>query len=511
MRLHGASLTGVLLASLLTPSALAEPPPPAAEPAPPPAKPTTPKDATPKAAAPAKPVPKFGPAKAKASAPEPLPAPEVRLWVVAPSPTGPWAFRIDNEGSRPVRVPADVRLLRFEIDAGPGFVIDTKEPGKPGKTDRDTRPKKPITCSLPAPLRPDGFPDRSALILAPGEAYIESFDPLLFCFGKDASAALSGGAVVHARFGWDAPKGATKKPPEPPFAVEGTAFPAAVAPQRELSAPTMVLSFAKPKAERGPKPAGPAMVAGDPPSVDASKPAGAPSAPPAPADPKAPKARTEGDASKPAGAPSAPPAPADPKAPKARTEGVTDDKDEALEVLTRPPIVDENAPRLELTATPFVDVATPGQATITVKATNVGHRPMLAAIRPRMLAFRIEGPGGVTRCEAAAPTHAIPRDLFSSIKPSGSVSMSVLLSEVCPRNALARPGLYRIKSTLHAGEASATPGIDAYADVVTVEKPTYLRVLRGSEPFYTTAPRAAPIPRPQPRPDDDADLDVIKE
>lgn len=468
MRLHGVSLTGVLLASLWTPSALAEPPPPAAVPAKP---------------APA--APRGEPAKAKAPAPEPLPAPEARLWVVAPSPTGPWAFRIDNEGSRPLRIPADVRLLRFEIDTGPGFVVDTNDPSprKPGKADRGGKPSKPITCSLPAPLRPDAFPDKSALILAPGEAYIESFDPLLFCFGKDASAALSGGAVVHPRFGWDAPKRATKKPPEPPFAVEGTAFPAAVAPQRELSAPTMVLSFAKPKAEQGPKSAGVALVARDPASPEPSRPAGAVSAAPKPADPKAP----------PAGA-----------------EAVPADKDEALEALTRPPIVDENAPRLELTATPFVDAAARERATITVTATNVGHRPMLAAIRPRMLAFRIEGPGGVTRCEAAAPTHAIPRDLFSSIKPSGSVSMTVLLSEVCPRDALSRPGLYRIRSTLHAGEASATPGVDAYSGVVTGEKPTYLRLLRGSEPFYTTTPRAAPIPRPQPRPDD-ADVDDMKE
>src|SRR6185312_12951402 len=116
---------------------------------------------------------------------------------------------------------------------------------KPKKWAKVKAPAKPVVCKLPSPLRPDAFPDSSALLLRPGESYVESFDPRLFCFGKEASARLAGGSVVHARFGWEAAKqpawSAKKKPDSGPFVVESTVFPPDTMPLRELTAPTMVL------------------------------------------------------------------------------------------------------------------------------------------------------------------------------------------------------------------------------------------------------------------------------
>src|SRR5690349_19962714 len=63
-----------------------------------------------------------------------------------------------------------------------------------------------------------------------------------------------------------------------------------------------------------------------------------------------------------------------------------------------PPVVDENAPRLELTSSPFVSASSTTRATVTLTATNVGRRPMLVALHQRMLGFRIDGPDGVLRC-----------------------------------------------------------------------------------------------------------------
>jgi hypothetical protein len=485
MRPHGASLTGVLLAALIPAVALADPPP---ADAPQPSAPST-------AAG-----PKGGPGKAKAPEPDAPPAAEVRLWVVAPTPSGPWAFRIDNEGPRPIRIPADVRLLRFELDNGDGFVIDTdpaSDPKRPKKPKKPQKPKKPTICKLPGPLRPDSFPDKRALLLAPGEAYIESFDPRLFCFGKDASAALTGGAVVRASFGWPMPKNAGKKPPRGPFAVESTDFPATVTPLRELSAPTMVLSYDKQKPADTPKIPGMALVAVDPNTPEVAPTFAAPKA--------AGKAAKPADLSAAGGASK----PADPKAsPAASAPPATDDQgdkrdpeDKDIAPLTRSPIVDENAPRLEVTSAPFLEASAPGRVTITVKATNAGHRPMLAAIRPHMLTFRIDGPGGVARCNAVPPTHGVPRDLFSTIKPGGSVSMAVLLAESCPRDALNRPGLYRITATLQASESGDKLGLSAYTGVVTAKTPTSLRLLSGPEPFSVTKPRAVPIPKPPPSPE----------
>jgi hypothetical protein len=69
---------------------------------------------------------------------------------------------------------------------------------------------------------------------------VESFDPRLFCFGKEAKA-IAGGALVRATYGWEPPKRAQKV--GPPYVVEGTVYPAAVQPKKHLVAPSFVLSW----------------------------------------------------------------------------------------------------------------------------------------------------------------------------------------------------------------------------------------------------------------------------
>jgi hypothetical protein len=467
MRTRGSSLIGVLAATLYSASAFAvDPPkpspaePPAALPAPTPAPVAAPVKALPaKAAAP------------KPPEPEPLPPPAARVWMVAGTPQGPWTLRIDNEGDKSLRIPADVRLLRFEIEAE-GYVVPA-EPVDP-RPKKWTKPKaapKPTVCKIPAPLRPDAFPDASALLLRPGESYVESFDPRLFCFGKDAAARLAGGAVVHARFGWETPKqpawSKKKAPDTGPFVVETTVFPPDTMPLRELVAPTMVLHFNRP-----PKPPmAEAILPAEPAPTDAE-------AKPAALDPKAAPA-------KPAAKPSDPAA-ADPPL---------------------PPVVDENAPRLELTTAPFVDASSTSRAAVTLTATNVGRRPMLVALHQRMIGFRIDGPDGVLRCASMPATHGIPRELYRTLKPGASSSMTFLLGEGCTRDALRRPGLYRVTATLNANESGSELGLAAYTGKARTVEPALVRVLSGPDPFYAVAPHAVPTPKPIARPAADDDVD----
>lgn len=538
MRSYGALVTGLLVPWLVAslepiaalaqvPTAAAAPSAPAPAPAPTtPVAPTTPAaPVTPVMPADAPTAPATSTPKGKAPPAPALPEPMVRLWIRAPSPDGPWALRIDNEGASPVRIPADIRLLRFEVDNGEGFVAPTG----PGEAKRPARrPSKPMTCKLPEPLRPTTFPDRSALLLAPGEAYVESFNPRLFCFGKDASAALTGGAVVRAWFGFPGDKPTGKAPPTGPFAVEGTAFPATVAPVRELAAPTMVLSYAKSKPASAPHEAKRSAVATDADNPEAAPtfaaphgkgergrgpagsegkraPAGdaedkrAPRDAPrdAPEGKRAPTAEGSGDK------PSAPDAATKPQASRDDKSVDPDAASPETDPLTRAPIVDENAPRLELTTSPFVDASAPAEASLTVTATNVGHRPMLLAIRPRLLAFRLQGPGGSTRCDASAPTHAIPREMFTTLRPGGSTSLTLRLAEICSLDSLSRPGLYRVNVTLRAGESGEELGLSAYTGVIAAKDPTYLRLLSAPDPFYVTKPRAMPIPRPPAARDDE--------
>ncbi|WP_433934848.1 hypothetical protein AB3662_09565 [Sorangium cellulosum] len=409
-------------------------------------------------------------AKQKAPEPPPLAPAPARVWLIAPSPQGPWTLRIDNEGERPMRIPADVRLLRLEIDT------------------LNKRTKKTVRCAAPAGLKPSGFPERRALLLAPGQSYMEHFDPRLLCFGKD-EAALAGGSVVRTWYGWGPPPKWSRKAPAPPFAAESTDAPPAFAPAPGLAAPTIVLSYdlpskkeaagdqdgAEPPPRSGGEQAQPSAAAAQPPGDKAAQPSEDKAA--QPSGDKAPQPSGDKAAQPPGGAGS-----------------------------SAEPIVDANAPRLELKSEPFSDAASPRSIVVRVSARNAGKRPMIVAIRPRMLEFHVAGPNGTTVCEASPPTGAIPRDLYRTLKPGASADLSLLLREVCPADTFAREGLYEVTATLHANEPGTGLGIDAYTATVAADTPTLLRVKSAPEPFYAAAPRAVPTPKPEPA-ERDADAD----
>ncbi|WP_438019072.1 hypothetical protein WMF18_08400 [Sorangium sp. So ce315] len=432
------------------------------------------------AAAPSAPKGKAG-AKKKAPEPPPLPPAPARVWLIAPTPQGPWTLRIDNEGERPMRIPADVRLLRLEIDT------------------LNKRTKKTVRCAAPAGLKPSGFPERRALLLAPGQSYMEHFDPRLLCFGKD-EAALAGGSVVRAWYGWGPPPKWSRKAPSPPFAVESTDDPLAFAPAQGLAAPTLVLSYglppkkeaaggepdgAEPPSPPGDGQAQPSDTTAQPQGDKAAQPQGDKAAQPQgdkAAQPEGDKA-TQASTDSPAGAVAGQPATSS-KAPGAGSSGK--------------PIVDANAPRLELKSEPWSDAASPRSIVVRSSARNAGRRPMTVAIRSRMFEFHVAGPNGATVCQASPPTGAIPRDMFRTLKPGASVDVSILLREVCPANTFAREGLYEVTATLHANEPGTGLGLDAYTAKVTAREPTLLRVKSAPEPFYAAAPRAVPTPKPEP-------------
>ena len=422
---RGPSLAAFLAPLLLAATAAADPPKP-----PPPAPPKPPKHAAPRHAR--KPPP---------PKPPELPDPGVHLRLLARSADGLWTMRLENEGPSPVRVPADARLLELTIEDG-----DTLSKKK--------RPR-PVTCKLPKAFRGAGFPEPRALLLAPGEAYVEKLDPRLFCFGK-AATALAGGAIVHARFGWDAPR-YTKKL-APPFAVESTEIPNAVAPQKQLFAPAIVLSYAPPEPEE-----------------HADKPQGD--------EKKADKHEDEHKADK-----------HEDKAAK------HDDKDgkAAKDDGKSPRIVDEHAPRIELTSNAYVDSETGFRVALTVKATNEGHRPTLVAARSRMVGFRVDGPDGHVSCGAVSgETRAISRDGFRLMKPKSTTSLTVIVEEACGRPVFRRPGLYRVTPSLHLTETGSELGIAAYTGVARAKEPTLVRVSRGHDPYHPSRPKAVSMPKPE--------------
>ncbi len=118
--------------------------------------------------------------KPKAAEVPQVPDADVVLAIEAPAQRGPWTIRLTNDGDVPVTVAADARLLTFDV------------------TPRSA--PKPQHCELPGDMRPADTFDR-ALVLPPHRAYVEIFEPRLYCFAGKALDALASGAIVVARLG----------------------------------------------------------------------------------------------------------------------------------------------------------------------------------------------------------------------------------------------------------------------------------------------------------------------
>ena len=146
------------------------------------------------------------------------------LTIDAPSPTGLWRMRVENNGDVPLRLTADARVLSFEITP--------------------PNAKKALHCALPPDMRPADDVGR-ALVLPSKRSYSESFDPRLYCFGANEAALVSGAKVVpHLGFV------AIGARPSPPLAKHTSPFvlspfegvEPAVAPAKEIVGAALTLA-----------------------------------------------------------------------------------------------------------------------------------------------------------------------------------------------------------------------------------------------------------------------------
>ncbi|MCA9622565.1 MAG: hypothetical protein KC731_26270, partial [Myxococcales bacterium] len=371
-------------------------------------------------------------ASAREPAAESLPPPPVRLRIVAPSASGPWLLRIDNEADQKVRVAADVRLLSFDVQA-PASRLRGSVDG--GWTRHVTH------CDGPADFSVNHFPIDRELVLEPGQSYVEQFDPRLICFGKDADLLVPG-ARVKPYLGWKPRSGKSEL-----FAVDAAARPRAFRPLRRLAAPTLVLSYADP------------VVYGPPPGSGEDAAKGEEAAAPS-EDPKGSRHTPPGHhRGRPPGPPSQPPEGGaeiiDPppgieghtvgerRAAAKSAEEATKHRPKRRNLTPRPPPPpsDDLAARMTLTTTHYSDAGRPTEVALSVQAHNAGERPVFVALRSRMLSFRVEGPDGAVECRRPSVDHAVPRDLFHKLQQGKHIHMDVLLAEVCPPGTFDRPGL----------------------------------------------------------------------
>jgi hypothetical protein len=401
--------------------------------------------------------------------------------------------KVSNTGDKPARVPADWRLLRFELEHTD---LTAKKP-KVEKT----------SCALPDAMLATGFPESRAVVLKPGETWSERFDPMLFCFGKDA-AALRGGTVVRARLGFSKklaplPKVPPKKPstPKAPYAAESLEAPWAFAPATDLFAPTFVLSHDKPEPDDvrpvrlagTARPRAPLKVAVDPaddgtdlfrPRVHVTKSKRfAQEARYRPRTVHSGSALRERDQE--SGAPFAKPA-----------EGKHGHDGEGHRGHGgghhHAPLVDQNAPRFELEPAKFVEADGARGLSLSVTAVLAGTRGTTAALRDRDLSFVVDGPEKTVTCPGEEGKHGVPRELFRSYKPKDKLTWKIMLRERCAADTFHRPGLYRVRTVLDVKDSGDAHGLTAWKGHVEAPTVTWIRVKTGTLPFYLAPPITAP-------------------
>ena len=426
---------------------------------------------------------------------EKLPEPPVRMRVIAPSAQGPWMLRIDNESETKVRIPADVRLLTFEVR--------TPSDAPMRRTYAGGWSRRAAVCDGPKAFGLTGwFPARRELVLEPGHSYTEEFDPRLICFGKDAELLVPG-ARVKPYLGWKPRPKWSRKMEAAPFAADTASAPRRYRPLRRLEAPTLVLSHAPPVVY-GPGgdervPAANVTQGG---AGEREKAGRAPWPPSQPPD-SGPRLRQE------------PPGTEEQHA-RGRHKGKREPKSAEEASMHRPrrrrtaprpdpPPQDDLGAHMTLTATHYADARRPTDIELSVQAHNTGERPVFVALRSRMLSFRVLGPNGEFRCQRPSVDHAVPRDLFQTLHHGEHMHMDVLLAEVCPPGAFDRQGLYFAIPELHADADGRQYGLSAITGLVTTRDPgdpsgthqleddaTLIRVTRGRRPFYRGRPRQIP-------------------
>jgi hypothetical protein len=403
------------------------------------------------------------------------------MTIVAASPDPPWTLRIVNTGDQPIRIAADTRLLTFELDTG------------------DKRGKK-VQCAAPASLRPSSFPTSRELLLGPGQAYVEDFDPRLFCFG-DKIDLLKGGTTVRAHLGW------SKAGPKQPFAAQGTDRPEAFAGAHELTAPSILLSYASfaPMAPGVGKPA-PGEAAAAPSDVGpTAKGTARREDGPQQADSAA-KRWGEKPRAKDA------PAPGEKASgrvgfgydPKALKGGDDDDDDN--------PIVDRNAAHVDVYVDRTTDAESSRDAVITIRAVNEGRRDLTTALRGRMLSFGVErlGPDNKATveydCRGGDRPHAMPIETTQDLGAGQGTSIPIVLYEICPRETFERPGLYRVRPRIDTSVEGELMKRSPYLGKALAAQAALLRLATGRRPYQDEAPKPyTPPEKPAAPPADDDD------
>lgn len=346
----------------------------------------------------------------------------LRLGVIEQGPGSRWIVAVANRGEAPLAVNFDLRTLSLEIEPPP------PPPPEPGKKAKPAPKPKKLTCALPKEVRPTKEEPRFEVLLDPGEAVVDAFDPRLYCSPETTSSPFVPGAIVTIRLGFAEKTKTVWRKGKPEKQV------------LEQSPPFVARLFDT----------------GEPEPVKA---------------PEAKKDARSGSSTSAAG-------------------GELAFERYAVKEIISPPVVlgEAYAPAaspvaddqpLALSFTSGSDARTEREATVTVSLINRSSRPQTVYFRRELVSFEVSGPTGLVTCDAGPDERAPERLAFVTLAPGKRIRATSRLIELCPMGALRLPGLYFVHGRFDTWASGEAFGLDAFQGRLVSERPALVRVRKG--------------------------------
>lgn len=325
-----------------------------------------------------------------------------------------------------MRLHADVRLLWFEVVGAP-VAVDEK---KRAKAKAYPRGKLPV-CRVPAEMRPLESDRTRQLVLAPGEQWTATFDPVLQCGAMKLDGELTAGAVVYPSYGYPTPprpkwkKAPKEDDPDLPFVAERS--------EKSDDPPVRLVEGVV------------AIV------------------PPRPPVPRAEDAPPTGE--KPAG-----------------------------EAPAKAPPVEPVHPQMTLETAHRADASRGAEVVVTAVLSYEGKRKTSVHVRADDLDFDVVTPTGAKQtCSRRSGIRGPARDFFETWKPHAKRAFTTRLFEVCGSGVFDRPGVYSVTPTLVLHEGGEEYSLQALVARANAAHDVRVRVRTGTKPFVQP-PLHAPAP-----------------
>jgi hypothetical protein len=166
--------------------------------------------------------------------------------------------------------------------------------------------------------------------------------------------------------------------------------------------------------------------------------------------------------------------------------------------------IDLNKARVEVVVDRFNDVGVARDIIVNVRAENAGRRALLTAIRGRMLSFTVEQlgsdnhPKSTADCVQSDRPHGAPAESLFDLNGGQSVTVPILLAEICPAGTFDRPGLYRVLPRIDTTVAGEGAKANAFVGRALARQSTLIRVATGRQPFEDDTPHVYQPPATPP-------------